>query len=43
MAAGKSVDKIKAAGLPEKFKNQGAGFVNMDRWIDIIFNSYSAE
>lgn len=41
MKAGKSVDEIKKAGLPEKFKNAGTGFIKTDMWIDIVHRSYS--
>lgn len=41
MKAGKTLDAIKAAGLPEKYKDWGAGFVSADRWIETIYNSYS--
>jgi len=43
MAAGQSLADIQAAGLPDKYSEQGSGFVNQDRWIEIIYNSYSAE
>ena len=37
----KSLDEIKKAGLPEKYKSWGTGFINTDKWIEAIFNSYS--
>ena len=39
IADGKSLAEIKAAGLPEKFKDFGAGSIKTDRWIETIFNS----
>ena len=30
---------LKAAGLPEKFKDYGNGFIKTDRWIETIYNS----
>ena len=39
VADGKSLAEIKAAGLPEKFKDFGAGSIKTDRWIETIFNS----
>lgn len=39
IAEGKSLDEIKAAGLPEKWKGYGAGFIKTDRWIETIYNS----
>jgi cyclase len=41
MKKGKSVDEIKKAGLPEKFKDWGTGFIKTDMWIEIVFRSYS--
>jgi len=39
--AGKSLDEVKKAGMPDKYKSWGAGFVNTDRWIQIVFESLS--
>jgi glyoxylase-like metal-dependent hydrolase (beta-lactamase superfamily II) len=39
VAAGKSLDEIKSAGLPEKWKSYGTGFINAGRWIETIYNS----
>ena len=36
IAAGQSVEQIKAAGLPEEWKPWGGGFINTDRWIETI-------
>lgn len=41
MKAGKSLDDLKKAGLPEKFKEAGSGFIKTDQWIETIFKSYS--
>ncbi|NOT49084.1 MAG: MBL fold metallo-hydrolase [Acidobacteria bacterium] len=41
MKAGKSLDEIKKAGLPEKFKEAGSGFIKTDAWIETIYRSYS--
>lgn len=38
IADGKSLADLKAAGLPEKWKSFGAGFINTDRWIETIYN-----
>ena len=38
IAAGKSLAELKAAGLPEKFKRFGTGFINTDRWIETLYN-----
>ncbi|MEO8573195.1 MAG: MBL fold metallo-hydrolase [Pyrinomonadaceae bacterium] len=41
MKQGKSLDEIKKAGLPEKYKNWGSGFMKTDLWIEIVYRSYS--
>ena len=38
IAEGKSPEQIKAAGLPEKWKSFGTGFINEGRWIETIYN-----
>lgn len=42
MAAGKTLDQIKAEGLPDEFKPWGKGFINSDGWITTIYRSLSA-
>ncbi|MEJ7849480.1 MAG: MBL fold metallo-hydrolase [Pyrinomonadaceae bacterium] len=37
----KSLDEIKKAGLPEKYKSWGEGFIKTDVWIETIYNSYA--
>jgi cyclase len=39
IAAGRSLADLKAAGLPDKFKNFGTGFIKTDRWIETIYSS----
>ena len=41
MKAGRSLDEIKKAGLPEKFKGAGTGFIKTEQWIETIHRSYS--
>jgi cyclase len=41
MKAGRSLDDIKKAGLPDKFKAAGSGFIKTDVWIETVYNSYS--
>lgn len=41
MKAGRSLDEIKKAGLPEKFKEAGSGFIKTEQWIETIHRSYS--
>ena len=43
MAAGKTLDQIKAEGLPDEWKSWGTGFINTNRWIELIYNSLSAK
>jgi glyoxylase-like metal-dependent hydrolase (beta-lactamase superfamily II) len=37
--AGKTLAEIRAAGVPEKYKSWGSGFINEARWLEICFNS----
>ena len=41
MKDGKSLDDLKKAGLPEKFKAAGSGFIKTEMWIEIVYHSYS--
>jgi cyclase len=41
MKAGKSLDDIKKAGLPEKFNEAGSGFIKTPQWIETVYLSYS--
>ena len=41
MKKGKTLDEMKKAGLPEKYKEWGSGFVKSDFWIETVYNSYS--
>ncbi len=43
MAAGKTLDQIKAEGLPEEWKTWGGGFIKTDLWLTLIYNSLSAK
>ena len=37
----KSLEEIKKAGLPEKYKEWGTGFIKTERWIETVYNSFS--
>ncbi len=37
--AGKTLEQVKAEGLPEKFKSWGAGYINTDTWLQTVFTS----
>ncbi len=41
MKENKSLDEIKKAGLPEKYRDWGTGFIKTDAWIETIYKSYS--
>jgi cyclase len=41
MSEKKSLDEIKKAGLPDKFKDWGTGFIKTDAWIETIYKDYS--
>jgi glyoxylase-like metal-dependent hydrolase (beta-lactamase superfamily II) len=41
MKKGRSLDEIKKAGLPDKYKSWGSGFIKTDNWIEIVYRSYS--
>lgn len=41
MKKGKSLDDIKKAGLPEKYKEWGSGFIKTDFWIETVHRSYA--
>lgn len=43
MAAGRTLDQIKAEGLPEEWKTWGTGFIKTDLWLTLIYNSLSAK
>jgi glyoxylase-like metal-dependent hydrolase (beta-lactamase superfamily II) len=39
MKAGKSLDDIKKAGLPDTWKSWGNGFIKTDAWVETIYDS----
>jgi len=41
MKAGKTLEQIKAEGLPEEWKSWGSGFIKTDVWLELIHNSLS--
>ncbi|HSK73601.1 MAG TPA: MBL fold metallo-hydrolase [Pyrinomonadaceae bacterium] len=41
MKQGKSLEEIKKAGLPEKYKDWSWNFIPTDRWIETIYNEFS--
>lgn len=43
MKAGKTLEQIKAAGMPEKYKSWSWSFIPTERWAEIIHRSLSGE
>jgi cyclase len=43
IAEGKSLEQVKAAGLPEKYKEWGTGFINHARYIEIVYNNLKSK
>jgi cyclase len=41
--AGKRLDQLKAAGLPEAWKGWGSGFVTTERWIETVYNTLTKD
>ncbi len=39
----KSLEEIQKAGLPEKYKSWGDGFIKTDAWIKTIYDSYTMD
>ncbi|HVG29307.1 MAG TPA: MBL fold metallo-hydrolase [Pyrinomonadaceae bacterium] len=39
IAAGKTLEQIKAAGLPDEWKAWGSGFINTERWLETVHRS----
>lgn len=42
IADGKSLQEVTQAGLPDKWKTWGSGFIDTRRWLEITYNSLSA-
>ncbi|MCG8574875.1 MAG: MBL fold metallo-hydrolase, partial [Flavobacteriales bacterium] len=43
ISRGLALEQIKKAGVPEKYKAWGVGFINTSRWLDIVYNSLTSE
>lgn len=43
IADGKSKEDILGAGLPEKWKEWGTGFINTRRWVETMYNSFTTK
>jgi cyclase len=42
IAEGRSVDDVKAAGLPEEWAEWGTGFIDTERWLETVYQSLSS-
>ncbi|WNG51161.1 MBL fold metallo-hydrolase [Archangium minus] len=43
LAAGKTLEQVKAEGMPEKYKSWGDGFIKPDQWLTIAYQSLSGQ
>ena len=43
IAAKKTLDQIKAEGLPDEWKSWGTGFINTDRWLETVYRGLSVK
>ncbi len=43
IAEGKTLEQVKAAGVPEKYKDWGGGFINTSRYLEILYNGLSVK
>jgi glyoxylase-like metal-dependent hydrolase (beta-lactamase superfamily II) len=43
IAAGKTLEQVKAEGMPEKFKSYGDAFIKPEMWLEIMYTSLSAK
>jgi len=41
MQQGRTLEQLKAEGLPEKWKEWGTGFIKTEQWIETVYRSYS--
>ncbi|MBJ6763602.1 MBL fold metallo-hydrolase [Myxococcaceae bacterium JPH2] len=39
VAEGKTLEQVKAAGLPPQFKSWGEGYVSQDAWLELLYQS----
>lgn len=43
IATGKTLEQIKAEGLPDEWKSWGSGFIKTEVWLTLVYNSLSAK
>lgn len=43
IAAGKTLEQVKAEGMPEKYKSWGDGYLKQDQWLEISYRSLSGQ
>jgi cyclase len=43
LAAGKTLEQVKAEGMPEKYKSWGEGYIKTDQWLTTVYHSLSGK
>ena len=43
LAAGKTLEQVKAEGMPEKYKSWGEGFMKTDQWLTTVYQGLSGQ
>lgn len=43
LAAGKTLEQVKAEGMPEKYKSWGEGFIATDMWLTTVYQGLSGQ
>jgi glyoxylase-like metal-dependent hydrolase (beta-lactamase superfamily II) len=43
LAAGKTLEQVKAEGMPEKYKSWGDGFMKPEQWLTVAYTSLSGQ
>ena len=41
--AGKTLEQVKAEGMPEKYKDWGSAFVKQEQWLTTVYQSLSGK
>lgn len=43
ISAGRSLEEVKAAGLPDEWAEWGSGFISTERWLETVYQSLATE
>ena len=43
LAAGKTLDQVKAEGMPEKYKDWGSAFIKQEQWLTTVYRSLTGK